>query len=195
MPKLKLDQLAPTYAAAEAFVQRCLRSDDSLFPSGRPVWRLACVEDLFRRFVERPDMSSDDFMTKWQRQLDGAPADTVQFAAELLYVHLLAGNTTGRQRKEELVREVLSWSERDTPIPEPLLEALERGFAGESTAWRTYRWALLGYLVRFLRKFKALPGHERLPIRRQDRRGPGRQACPSWRGLLGAGLCECHSGR
>src|SRR5688572_27355656 len=89
MAKLPGQNAAQIYAAAARFVEAGLRSDDSLFTPGRPVWTGAVAQDLDERFVKRPDTSSDSFEAKFQRQLSGAPADTIQLAAELLYVHLL----------------------------------------------------------------------------------------------------------
>lgn len=66
-----------TYAAAEQFVDRALRSDDSLFTPGQSIWSTENLDDLQRRFVLQPDESSDPFDVKFRRQLEGAPAPTV----------------------------------------------------------------------------------------------------------------------
>ncbi len=54
------------------------------------VWAGPVVADLMTRFVEAPLLSSGSFSGKLSGQLAGAPQETVQLAAELLYLHLLA---------------------------------------------------------------------------------------------------------
>jgi 5-methylcytosine-specific restriction enzyme B len=63
----------PVYDAAQQFVDRCLRVDDSLFTPGRAIWSLAVCEDLHARFVGQPDSSKDTFENKFRRQLAEAP--------------------------------------------------------------------------------------------------------------------------
>lgn len=74
------------YSVAGQFVDSALRRDDSLFTPGAPIWSLAVLEDLHRRFVERPDDSSDSFEAKLSRQLADAPPATIQLMAEIVYV-------------------------------------------------------------------------------------------------------------
>ena len=61
------------YAAAEAWVDRGLRSDDSLFTPGKPVWTTQWLDELHHRFLDRPDESDRDFFQKLELQLKGAP--------------------------------------------------------------------------------------------------------------------------
>src|SRR5215211_5114368 len=77
------------YAVAERFVEEALKSDGSLFTPGTAIWSAENIEDLYERFVGNPDESSDRFEDKFRRQLEGAPLETRQLAAELLYIHLL----------------------------------------------------------------------------------------------------------
>ncbi len=96
MAKWQDAKAAPTYAAAATFVDRALAHDDSLFTPGRSIWSAAVLDDLYRRFVEHPDVSADRFEIKFHRQLDGAPQETVQLAAECLYTYfLIARNVKG----------------------------------------------------------------------------------------------------
>ena len=62
------------YAAAEAWVDRGLRADDSLFTPGRPIWTTEWLDELHRRFLDRPDDSGDAFLVKLERQMEGSPA-------------------------------------------------------------------------------------------------------------------------
>jgi 5-methylcytosine-specific restriction enzyme B len=51
----------PFYGAAQRFVDAALRADDSLFTPGTTIWSIANIEDLYRRFIEQPDLGSDSF--------------------------------------------------------------------------------------------------------------------------------------
>ena len=77
------------YEAATQFTDACLRTDGSLFTPGQPIWSLNHINDFSERFVDRPDESDDSFDVKFQRQLADAPPETIQLAAETMYVHLL----------------------------------------------------------------------------------------------------------
>ena len=45
------------YAAAEAWVERGLRRDDSLFTPGEEMWTSVWLGELRQRFLDRPDES------------------------------------------------------------------------------------------------------------------------------------------
>ena len=114
MARYNHPQTDSTYAAAQRWVDAALKSDDSLFTPGEAVWSPAVMDDLCERFVQHPDLSSDDFLTKFNRQLAGDdPADpaTVQLAGELLFIHQppdksekkgAAGNQIAKASPEQL---------------------------------------------------------------------------------------------
>src|SRR5687768_16861727 len=94
------------YVAIALVRERALRGDDSLFTPGTPIWRDQVIDDLYRRFVEQPDTSSDRFEVKFHRQLDGAPDSTIQLAAELLFIHLVIADDMTGATKRGLINEV-----------------------------------------------------------------------------------------
>ena len=61
------------YAAAESWVEQALRSDDSLFTPGRRIWTSEWLDELHRRFLDRPDESGDSFLDKLERPPDRPP--------------------------------------------------------------------------------------------------------------------------
>lgn len=155
MARYRSPEAAPLYAAAQAFVDRALAADDSLFTPGRAIWSLPVIEDLFQRFVEHPDESPDSFDVKFRRQLEGASTETVQLAAESLFVYfVIAWNIKG-VTKRGLINEVLSWAPSPVAIPEDLDVALEHGIASVGIAFHTYRPFQLAYLLTFARGWKA----------------------------------------
>lgn len=82
------------YRTAHRFIDECLRQDGSLFTSDHSVWKLGAIDEFFERFLLF-EMSSEDFMTKLKRQLEGLSPEAVQLAAEALFFHLLAEDDTG----------------------------------------------------------------------------------------------------
>lgn len=154
-------QLQALYDAASLFVDRALKTRDSLFTPGKAIWSEAAVEDLYDRLVRHPDLSSDPFDAKLQRQLNGAAPDTIQFAGELLYVHLLPGGSTGGDRKRHVINTVLGLSPAPVKIPLALDQALDKGLAAEGMAFKIYRPYLLQYLLEFVRAWWSLDAKER----------------------------------
>ena len=148
------------YEVASQWVDAALRSDDSLFTPGEPIWSMRNLDDFYNRFVLQPDESSDSFEVKLERQLSGAPPETIQLAAEVIYVHLLLPirQATGGSKKRELVNLVLSWSESPVLIPEDLSEVLEDGLVHPGIVFNTARWAQISLIDQFVRNWKQLTG-------------------------------------
>ena len=75
------------YAAAQAWVERGLTADDSLFTPGAAIWTSHWLEELRRRFLDRPDAPGNGFYGKLEQQLAGSPAEVYQLMAEALCVY------------------------------------------------------------------------------------------------------------
>ena len=162
MAHINLPTSQPFYDAAKRFVDAALRNDDSIFTPGEPIWIPAHIDDLYTRFVLNPDESGDGFDTKFRRQLAGAPPAVYQLAGELIFVHLLiATGNIGGQAKRSLINRVLNWSSAPVTMPPECDAALDCGLARVGTAYLTYRPFQLGFLVEFMRHWKALPAARR----------------------------------
>ena len=150
------------YAAAQKWVDCALRSDDSLFTPGKPIWSSRWLKDLRERFLDRPDVPGDDFMQKLERQLADSPAEVYQLAAEALYVHFLMvwRTTMGGDAKEAQVNQVLGWSAQDLAIPHDLVAGLTPGIAS-SQAFNMYRPYHVGFLAEFVEQWKEQASSER----------------------------------
>jgi hypothetical protein len=156
MARLNRPGFEIVYAAAQQFVDCALRRDDSMFTRGRPIWSLGVINDLYERFVLRPDESDDTFVNKFRRQLQGSPSETIQLAGELLYVHFLMPLDIGGRAKRKLIGDVLSWSPSKIGVPEDLAKNLDYGIARVGLAYKTYRPYQLWYLIELLRAWKSL---------------------------------------
>ena len=151
----------PVYAAAELFRAQGLQIDGSIFTPGRPVWSDAVIADLYRRFVEEPDESSDSFLVKFERQLAGADDTTIQLAAELLFVHFLFPADITGDTKRVTIDTVRGWAGAPVAILPDLSVALDRGLARTGVAYKTYRPNQLSLLLDFIRAWKSLSSSDR----------------------------------
>ncbi len=144
------------YAAAELWVERALRSDDSLFTPGEPIWSSQWLEELYNRFLNRPDESQASFDTKLHKQLVSSPPEVHQLMAEALYVHFLIvwQGAMGGPKKEDQIRQVLRWGNRQVSFPDHLVAALTPGLAHPGQAFFNYRPFQVGFLIEFARQWK-----------------------------------------
>ena len=149
------DGVETAYAAAEAWVDRGLRKEDSLFTPGRSIWTLELLGELHRRFLDRPDESRRPFLEKIKDQLDGSSPEVYQLMGEVLYVHYLL-----LDRNEQAIRTVLEQSPRPVDIPPELVDGLRFRFINIGVA-RTLIPFHLGTLIETLEQWKELGSTER----------------------------------
>ena len=83
------DGVENVYAAAQAWVDRCLRRDDSLFTPGEAIWTPRWLGELRRRFLDRSDAPGGDFYERLEQQLADSPPEMYQLTGEVLFVHFL----------------------------------------------------------------------------------------------------------
>ena len=141
-----------TYAAAQAWVDRCLRANDSLFTPGRAIWTPQWIGELRWRFLDRPDESGDDFYTKLERQLAGSPPEVYQLTGEALYVYYLILASAGNKRQR--IERVLGWASLSA-IPSCMVDGLQAQFIGLG-AGITFMPYQVGTLIEFVEQWKEL---------------------------------------
>lgn len=146
--------------ALNRFVEVAWRSSDSIFTPGKPVWTAQNLDELHRRFVQNPDETEAPFLDKLKGQLSGAPPETIQLTAELLYVHLLLPKGMGAKAKSKLLDEVRSWVSPPVAFPEELRLAFETGLVNNQ-AMMMNRPFQMWYIIEALRKWHTLPESER----------------------------------
>jgi 5-methylcytosine-specific restriction enzyme B len=151
----------PTYAAAAHVVDQALGAPGSLFSPGRSIWRPQVLADLRSRHTGATDMLGDGFQARWARRLDGAPAEIVQLAAEIFYVHLLFATDLSVRTKRRLITETLAWSPNPPAVPAALDVALDGGIARTSMAFKLRRMSQLGLLIEVGHRWWQLDAHAR----------------------------------
>ena len=161
--KVKAKGAEEIYRAASAWVDRALKSDDSLFTPGEPIWTSQALGELHDRFLNRPDAGKGGFTDKLRIQIEGSPAEVCQLMAEVLYVHLLLiwPDTMGAQAKTDLINEILGWAPDDIQMPEHLVECLEYGIARPGMAYLTFRPYQVGFIIEFMERWKEQDDTER----------------------------------
>ncbi|MBP9024745.1 MAG: AAA family ATPase [Phycisphaerae bacterium] len=115
----------------------------------RAIWTLTNLGDFHQRFVQHPDQSSDSFETKFERQLKRAPRETIQLAAEMLFVQLLCPSKMGRDAKLRLLEKVLSWSPDPIDLPTDMKDALGQGLVNDMS-FMQHRPQHLWFLTEFM---------------------------------------------
>lgn len=152
------------YAAAQAWVDRALRTDDSLFTPGQTIWTSHWLGELRGRFLDRPDESTDGFYVKLRRQLAGSTPEVCQLMGEALFVHFLIINGHGMKRdtKADGINQVLGWSPSPVDIPADLVAGLSPGIAHPGQYFLSSgRFYQLGFLIEFAEKVKGLSVDQR----------------------------------
>lgn len=146
------------YAAAARWRDESLIGNHGLF-SGQPIDGGSAAAELVSAFVEQPDIGDGTFIPKLRSQLADVSTETVQVAAELLYVHFLIISTEAikGETKHGHVNDVVGFrSEGTVRIPDNLVIALMGGAANPGRGFNSYRWKMFGYLIRVFEHFKNL---------------------------------------
>ena len=157
------DGVENVYAAAQAWVDRCLRRDDSLFTPGKAIWTPPRLGELRGRFLDQPGAPGNGFFGKLENQLTGSPPEVYQLMGEVLFVHylIISWRAVGGQRKTDNINRVLNWSAHPVAIPDSLIGVLSMGIAhpGQGFAASPYR---LGFLIELAERLKeGMPAQER----------------------------------
>ncbi|MGR3869643.1 McrB family protein [Streptomyces graminifolii] len=153
---------AEVVAAVQRVFRDGLLSGRSAFVPEWEAWTERTAADLRVRFVDHPDESSDTFLVKLRRQLDGAPDETIALTAELLFVNMapLVPEQIGLLKKRVILGEVLSWADRPVAVPADLESGLV-GFINGGQGFLNYRWAQFQILVLLVERLAGLPLPER----------------------------------
>ncbi|MFF5479347.1 McrB family protein [Streptomyces sp. NPDC012935] len=157
------ENAAGVVAAVQRIFRDGLLSGQSALAPELESWTAATASDLRARFVDQPDSSSDTFLVKLRRQLDGAPAATIALAAELLFVNMapLVPEQIGIRKKLQILDEVLSWAGLDATVIDVDLETSLAGFLHGGQGFLNYRWAQFQILVLLVERIAARPLPER----------------------------------
>ena len=149
------------YKAAAMWVDRALRTDDSLFTPGESIWASKWLGELHRRFLDRPDESGDSFLEKLQRQLEGSPAEVYQLMGEALYFYFLIVSTKNSTNEQGVINKVIGWSPNPVAIPQNLVTCLVPGIANPGQMFHSARPYQVGFLIECAEQWRERESSER----------------------------------
>ncbi len=151
------------YAAAELWVEKALRADDSLFTPGVRIWSKENLGVLRENFIDMPPVPGASFYQNLKGQLEDSPPEVYQLVAEVLYIHLLftwEGAMKGSSKRHR-IDQILGWSDRSVTIPEERVDGLTPGLGHPGVAFIAQIHVQIGYLIDFANRWKETPSNER----------------------------------
>jgi 5-methylcytosine-specific restriction protein B len=139
-----------TFVALDHIRDTALVRFDSLFTPERRIWTLEKLQEFHKHFVKRLTLGEGTFMGKFRTQLERANDDTLQLAAEMLYVQQFFTSQIGPEKKIENVEAVLEWRRAEAlSIPTWAKAGLRMGLAGDP-AFNHHRAFHLAWLTEYL---------------------------------------------
>ena len=141
------------YQAASLWVERALKSDDSLFTPGQAIWSSKWLGEA-RQLLLSNDDASGNFIEWWEQRLQDSLPEVYQLFGETLYVFFLTPNTPkDPQNKRQQIKRVLEKSSLALDIPSDLGDALA-GLMGGGRGFQSSRPYYLGFLIEFAEQWK-----------------------------------------
>ena len=160
---------SPILAATEFWMGECLLRDGSVFTPGKSLWTSSLVEEVFHAFVDHPDYSGDDFMTKLKRQLGAASAPAQQLTAEMLWALLLFPSNMKARTKRQQITELWGLSGEQLQAGHQLLrDDVLVGIGSGGPGFNNYRPNELEFLIQLTRDLKRRTTSERSVLHDYD---------------------------
>ncbi len=154
---------SPILSAAEFWIKQSLLHDESVFVRGKSLWTEGLVDEVYHAFVEHPDFSGDDFMTKLKRQVGNVSPSAQQLTAEMLWALLLFPSNMKARTKRQQVADLWGLSGDTLPADHPLLaDAVLVGIGSGGPGFNNYRPNELEFLIKLARDLKSRPASERI---------------------------------
>ena len=162
----------PVYEAADLWIERALKCDDSLFTPGKPIWSERWLEEARERFLDRTEewKGAGFFEHRLPAVLADSPPEVCQLIGEAMYVTYLIVHkcVVGQAKKMENINRVLP--ER-VEIPHYFQDALESGIMDPGAFFRNNFGIHLAFVIEFADKWKAEGLGDKF-LDRGDSKGP-----------------------
>lgn len=161
---IQTKDLSPILSAAQTWFERCLVGDGSIF-TDELLWTSSLVDEVFDAFVNHPDYSDSDFMTKLMGQMRRASPSAQKLMAEMLWALLLFPSNMKPSTKRWQIQEVWSISSPRLPDNQQLLsDSVLAGVGSGGPGFNNYRPVEMEYLIAIARDLKAREQTERRRI-------------------------------
>lgn len=146
------------YVAAQAWVDRCLRADGSLFTPDAAIWTPQWLGELRRAFLDNPGDYGGNFYARLQAQLAGGSPEVYQLMGEVLFVHFLiiSRNAMTAATKKRNINLILGASPKPAVMPDDddLVNALPAGITHPGQFFAQNRPAGTGFIVELAEQLK-----------------------------------------
>ena len=145
------------YEAADLWVERALKRDDSLFTPGTPIWSRDLLQEARERFVFRPDeWKGGDFFGKLEAVLAGSPPEVYQLVGEAVYFTYLIAHKDAikKPKKMENINRVLRWSSEPVRVPNNLRDAQKCGIMSPGTFFDAQFGVHPAFVIEFAYRWK-----------------------------------------
>lgn len=159
----------PILAAADRWIRECLIGDGAVFTSGESLWSAPVIDEVYHAFVEHPDVSSDDFMSKLKRQLGQSSPAAQRLAAEMLWALLLFPSNMKARTKRQQITDL--WGLAGQPLPQShalLADDVLVGIGSGGPGFNNYRPNELEFLIAITRDLKKRVASERSILRNYE---------------------------
>lgn len=152
-----------TLRAATTWLDRCLRTEGSLF-GDEPLWTSTLLSEVDSCFHGRPDNGRDSFQVKLERQFKDASPSACKLLAEMLWILNLFPNNMGPEAKRRAILTVWGWSGETLEgarSAELMSDNVLRGLGSAGPGFMNHRPRELRFLINSMVAFHALVGEER----------------------------------
>lgn len=155
----------PIYQAADLWRKKSLLADGSVLASGEKLWTSPLLNELDQRFVQNPDAGDGNFLSKLKVQLSAGSPECKKLMAEIIWLLLLFPSNVGAAKKRENVLTIWSWSGEVLDDQHSLIQDEALGGIGSAgTAYNTFRWLELSFLIGAVQDLKGRGTDERSDI-------------------------------
>ena len=151
------------YDAAQAWVNRALKTDDSLFTPGKPIWSSHNLRELRQRFLDGPAVPGNGFYERLLNALSGGSPEVFRLMGEVLFVHFLIVHqgAVGTEAKVSGINQVLGSSQPPMSLPDDhvaadLIDALGSGIINPGIFFQTNRPVQCGFIIELAERLKEL---------------------------------------
>ena len=144
------------YAAAEEWVNRALRAEDSLFTPGRAIWSVHWLNELHAAYNQEANPALGGFYGRLQGLLAGSSPEVNQLMAEVLYFQYLIHHGMKEAEQLKRIRSVFEWSGQRLEVPNHLAVGLTPGIAKVGGQYSRGLTHYVGYIIEFVKRWKEL---------------------------------------
>ena len=164
-------EFMPVYEAADLWIERALKRDDSLFTPGTPIWSRDCIAKARTRFLDKIEAwNGGDFFGKLETVLKGSPPEVYQLVGEAVYVtYLMVWN--GAVGQEKKIANINWATGKRVGIPHSLRAAQKTGIMTPGAFFIAKFGVHPAFVIEFVDKWKKECSRDEL-LDRADPKAP-----------------------